>query len=182
MFFVDNKNSTDWGLGIGDWGLGIGYADASFDCDSNNVEESCFNFLTQAMAYTSAVACGALANIKVESDGFQVDINEYGGGGGYGLIQWTGQRNTDLKRWCPQNGYDYTTLEGQLSFMQHELVTDWGAMNNKLAALGDDASSCQEAAEIWCLEYEIPADKYAKAAERAQLAMNEFYPKYCGGW
>ena len=166
-----------YGFGTPDYGVG---PIDGFDCDSNNVEGSCFNFLTQAMGYNVAAACGALANIRVESDGFQVDIEEYGGGGGYGLIQWTATRNTRLKSWCPQNGYDYTTLEGQLAYLQYEMINYYGGAHEKLLAVSDDANGCREAAIVWCSEFEGPEDLPNEAYRRADIAINEFYPKYGG--
>lgn len=36
--------------------------------------------------------------------------------GGYGLLQWTYSRKTDLFNWCYGNGYDPNTVTGQVMF------------------------------------------------------------------
>ena len=41
--------------------------------------------------------------------------------GGYGLLQWTYSRKTDLFNWCYGNGYDPNTVTGQVMFFVHEL-------------------------------------------------------------
>ena len=69
--------------------------------------------------FSEAAAAGVIGNMAQES-GFEPNINEYSGGGGYGLAQWTGTRRNDLINWCNSNGYDYRTLEGQLNFLIYE--------------------------------------------------------------
>ena len=88
---------------------------------SMNVEASganataIFKFFVNTMNYSSAAACGVLANIKAESD---FNPHCYGDNGtSYGICQWHNSRFTALKNWCSQNGYDYTTLNGQLSYL-----------------------------------------------------------------
>ena len=52
--------------------------------------------------------------------------SENGSDGGYGLCQWTNTgsgdaaRRTNLINWCNANGYDYTTVKGQVAFMDYE--------------------------------------------------------------
>lgn len=41
--------------------------------------------------------------------------------GGYGLLQWTYSRKTDLFNWCYGNGYDPNTVTGQVMFFAYEL-------------------------------------------------------------
>lgn len=41
--------------------------------------------------------------------------------GGYGLLQWTYSRKTDLFNWCYGNGYDPNTVTGQVMFFVYEL-------------------------------------------------------------
>lgn len=85
---------------------------------SGTNEERTYNFL-RANGFTAQAACGVMANIWAES-GFQITVEEYSGGGGYGLCQWTGGRRTNLVNWCQSNGYTYTTLDGQLNFFLYE--------------------------------------------------------------
>ena len=83
------------------------------------VERSVFQFLTAELGLNSAAACGVLANIEAESN---FSLTAYGDGGtSYGLCQWLGDRRSSLVSWCTNNALDYTTLTGQLKYMQHEL-------------------------------------------------------------
>lgn len=58
-------------------------------------EEKTWNYFI-ARGLTSIGAAGAMGNISHES-GFRVSAEEYSGGGGFGLIQWTGPRRTKLE-------------------------------------------------------------------------------------
>ena len=62
--------------------------------------------------------CGMLGNMQGES-GIVSDMDEIGGGGGYGLVQWTPK--SMLTDWAKQNGLDYKTLETQCKRIQWEL-------------------------------------------------------------
>ena len=56
-------------------------------------EEATFFYLTETLGYNAAAACGIMANIRHESN---FTPGSYGGGGSYGLCQWTGGR----RDWC----------------------------------------------------------------------------------
>ena len=109
-----------------------------------------FKFLINNMSYSSAAACGVLANIKAESD---FNPNCYGDNGtSYGICQWHNSRFTALKNWCSQNGYDYTTLNGQLYYLKKELsanmnctpfVRQYDILSNRWGDL-----LCQEESQI----------------------------------
>lgn len=86
---------------------------------TGSVEEQIWNFL-RANGFSAAATAGIMGNMYAES-GMIVTVEEYSGGGGYGLCQWTGSRRTDLFNWCANNGYDATTLEGQLNFLLYEV-------------------------------------------------------------
>lgn len=94
-------------------------ASGSSALGTGSVEEQIWNFL-RANGFTAEAAAGVMGNMFAES-GCQANIEEYSGGGGFGLCQWTGSRRTDLVNWCANNGYDYTSLEGQLNFLLYEL-------------------------------------------------------------
>ena len=121
-------------------------SDSSGIFGTGSVEEQVWNFL-RANGFSAAAAAGIMGNMFAES-GFIVDVEEYGGGGGYGLCQWTGSRRTDLINWCTNNGYDYTTLEGQLNFLLYE-VEAYGLEYYK------DIQSVEEATMVWLDKYEI---------------------------
>lgn len=88
---------------------------------TGSIEEQIWNFL-RANGFSAEAAAGVMGNMYAESN-CTPNIEEYGGGGGFGLCQWTASRRTDLVNWCANNGYDYKSLEGQLNFMLYEVET-----------------------------------------------------------
>lgn len=72
-----------------------------------------------ARGWTSQAIAGMLGNMVSES-GIKPDIWEYGGGDGYGLVQWT--PSSSVRNWCQSNGYNYTTLEGQCAYIQYQMT------------------------------------------------------------
>lgn len=145
---------------------------------ARTVEETVFNFCRQVLGLNTAATCGALANIDKES-GFQ--IGAIGDAGtSFGICQWHASRNTALRSWCGNNGKDYTTLDGQLWYMKHELETTHTATLNALKAAPDTQQGAYEAAKAWCIKFEVPADKEAKAEDRGNIARYTYWPKYTG--
>ena len=69
--------------------------------------------------WTSNSICGLLGNMQGES-GIIADLNEAGGGGGYGLVQWTPK--SVLTNWASQNGLSYSTVDTQCRRIQWELA------------------------------------------------------------
>lgn len=45
--------------------------------------------------------------------------------GGYGLLQWTYSRKSDLFNWCYAAGLDATSAEGQVAFLVYELQSTY---------------------------------------------------------
>lgn len=60
-----------------------------------------------ADGWTQPAIAAMLGNIQAESN-FDPCIEELSGGGGYGLIQWTGVRRTDLAAVCPESECNIT--------------------------------------------------------------------------
>ena len=119
---------------------------AGGDVSGNTTEERIWNFL-RANGFTAEAAAGAMGNMFAES-GMIVDVEEYSGGGGYGLCQWTGSRRTDLVNWCKNNGYGYNTLEGQLNFLMYELKA-----RNQLSLR--ELTNVEEATRRWLTDFEV---------------------------
>lgn len=106
MDAIENQKEETKG---GDFSFGGGYTD----------EELTWNFL-RSIGATAEAAAGIMGVWKHES-GVHADVEQIGGGGGYGLAQWTGVRRTALVNWCNANEYSYKTMEGQLHFFEYEL-------------------------------------------------------------
>ena len=145
--------------------------------DSYSVEKRCFLFLTREMKLNTAAACGILANIERECS---FNVNDASYDGGYGLVQWTGSRNTKLKNWCKENGYDYKTLEGQLWFLKYELETSQVKTYNYLKNVADTPAGAYDAAYYFCYYFEIPVNKAAQSVTRGNLAKDKYWVRYSG--
>ena len=133
---------------------------------TGTVEERIWNFL-RANGFSAAAAAGIMGNMYAES-GFIVNVEEYSGGGGYGLCQWTGERRTNLINWCNSNGYDYTTLEGQLNFMLYE-ISARGMDYYK------DIQSVEEATMVWLDKFEVAG---ARVEGKRLNAANKYYNQW----
>ena len=143
---------------------------------SGSNEEIIFRFLTQEMGYSNAAACGVMANIKYES-GYKATS---GGdkGTSYGIVQWHGSRKTRLINWCQKNGYDYTTLKGQLYFLQYELKTYYPSVHNKLKAIPNTEQGAYDAGYDFCYRYEAPSNRASRAATRGNYAKTTLWQRY----
>ena len=133
---------------------------------TGTVEERIWNFL-RANGFSAAAAAGIMGNMYAES-GFIVNVEEYSGGGGYGLCQWTGERRTNLINWCNSNGYDYTTLEGQLNFMLYE-ISARGMDYYK------DIQSVEEATMVWLDKFEVAG---VRVEGKRLNAANKYYNQW----
>ena len=135
-----------------------------------------FYFLTSYLGLNTAAACGVLANMEHES-GF--NVHAVGDGGdAYGLCQWN-SRNWELRAFCSSNGYDYTTMEGQLYFLEYELNTGYSGVFNYLLSVPDTGEGAYDAAYYFCVYFEIPENKEAKGHSRGASARDSYYPIYC---
>ena len=130
------------------------------------------------MEFNSAAACGIIANMNAESTGLVADQEEIGGGGGYGICQWTGSRRDDLVSWCESNGYDYATLEGQLWFFRYEINEITPGLVSTLKSVPNTAEGAYNAAVAFCKQYEIPENTASAAIIRGQSAKSDFWPTY----
>ena len=150
-----------------------------------------FNFLIDEMGFNEAAASGVLANIEKES-GFRNDVIEYGytweTGGGYGICQWTNTprlsstgRRSNLVNWCTNNGYDYTSLIGQLYYLKYELNTSYyyNSVTKILLSVPNTAEGAYQAGYTWCYSFEIPAGYNTGVSDlRGSVAQNTYWPKY----
>ena len=126
--------------------------------------------IDQAIAYfegqgwTRAQAVGIVANLDAES-GMDPNINQIGGGPGYGLAQWEGPRQADFRAWAGKDIRQSSFAE-QLQFIQWELDNTEAAAGRALRGADDPG----EAASIVTRRYERPADSAGEAVRRADRA------------
>lgn len=143
------------------------------------VERQILEFATEEMGLNVAAACGILANIEAESNFRTGCIGD--NGTSYGLCQWHNSRFQDLKSYCLLRGLDYTTVEGQLQFMFHELKTTYPGTYNKLLRVPNTSQGAYDAAWAWCIYYERPAGMETSAAKRGRTAQMKYWMRYGTG-
>ncbi len=143
---------------------------------SLQVERQILAFVTEEMGLNTAAACGILANIEAESNFRTNCVGD--NGTSYGLCQWHNSRFQDLKSFCLLRGLDYTTLEGQLQFMFHELKTTYPGTYNKLLRVPNTSQGAYDAAWAWCIYYERPAGMETSAAKRGRNAQMKYWLRY----
>lgn len=163
-----------------------------FSVYAESNEQIIYNFLKNNIGLNTAAACGVLANIQKESN-FRNDVVEYGytwsSGGGYGICQWTNSprtsssgRRTNLVNWCNNNGYDYTTLNGQLNYLKYELNTSYyyNLVTKRLLSVNNDADGAYWAGYYWCYYFEVPSGYNTGVSEtRGNIAKTTYWPRYC---
>ncbi|MBR5826433.1 MAG: fibronectin type III domain-containing protein [Clostridia bacterium] len=151
----------------------------SANASTSNVKKI-YNFLTDELGFNSAAACGILANIERESDfNPKLVIRDSNGLPSGGICQWNGGRFKNLKNYCNNNGYDYLTIEGQLSYLNYELQkSSYKHIYNYLKNVSNNASGAYNAAHYWCYYFEVPANRATRAKQRATIAQNDYWPVY----
>lgn len=146
---------------------------AVFTSHAKTVEETIFDYLINKMGFNSAAACGILANIEKESS-FNPTV--YGDNDtSYGLCQWHGVRFTNLRRYCDEHSLDYTTVEGQLEFLNYEL-SSLPKIVKYMRSVADTADGAYDAAYYWCYNFEIPANREQNSILRGELARTKYWP------
>ena len=148
-------------------------ADPIFADASSSNELKIYRYLTERANYSSAVACGILANMKAESNFSPISGTSY-----RGLCQWSASRFSLLETWCKENGLDPLSLEGQLSYLKYDLTNRYPAYHKALIAMENNAQGAYDAGYYFSYYYERPADKEAKSKKRGNAAKSTYWPKY----
>ena len=109
-------------------------------------------------AYTPKQACGIMGNLQHESGLNPKAVSQVPGEESFGLAQWNPavNRKQELFEYCTLNGYDPTSLNGQLKFLKYDLDKTPGYRVDK--NLGDlkDAPTVEIASKIFEFRYERP--------------------------
>ena len=141
--------------------------------------EDIFNFMREEMGFNIAAACGVLANIQSESSfrptASMVDTN---GLTSYGLCQWNGPRFESLKSFCAANGYDYQSVQGQLSYLKYELEHSEASACARVKNVENTADGAYQAGYNWARYFERCSSVYFES--RAVLARDTYWPMYSG--
>lgn len=133
-----------------------------------------FDYLTDELGYNVAAACGIMANIYAESSYSPTNAS----GGSYGLCQWLGNRRSNLYSWCSANGYSSSSIEGQLSFLNHELQSSYSSVYNYLLSVDNTSEGAGDAAWYFCYYYEAPANRSGQSSRRSSMASGSLWSQY----
>lgn len=120
-----------------------------FTAGSENKQSVCLTLKNSG--YSDVGIAALLGNIQAESS-----FNPAADNGSHGgICQWgyTG-RYLNLKSFRP---YDYTTLEGQVLFMIHELGSSYSSLDEKLR---NGVGTANDLGDAVCMKYEAPGRKY----------------------
>ena len=146
-----------------------------YTSDKYSNEEIIYAFLLNECGFNSAAACGVLANIRAESNFRPEALNSIGC---YGICQWYAGRRTRLNDFCAENGYDSSTLVGQLWYLKYELQNHYKGTWNYLHGVSNDAQGAYDAAYYWCYYFEVPGNRTANSIKRGNSAQDTYWPKY----
>ena len=123
----------------------------------------------KAKGWNDDVCAGIMGNIMAECGGGTLEISAYLDGDGktsFGLCQWHNERKTNMLKFNDKN-YNTTTnlppIEHQIDFIEYEL-------NLYNIDIIDSDKNYEEVAYEFCVEFEIPKNKYKKAEQRKQFA------------
>ena len=142
---------------------------------SGSNEYIIFNFLINEMKLNRAATMGVMANIYFESSYRPVIDGD--GGTSFGICQWHAGRKTNLINWCSEHNLDYTTLEGQLRFLQYELPTSYPSVDSYIRQVENTADGAYDAAYYFCFNFEAPANRTAQSTKRGNYAKDTLFPK-----
>jgi uncharacterized repeat protein (TIGR02543 family) len=140
-------------------------------------EKKVYNFAKKKLKLNTAAACGVLSNIESESSfNPTASVIDTNGKISYGICQWNASRFDDLKNYCSSNGYDYTSIEGQLKFLKYELEHSESSAFSKIKNVENTADGAYTAGYNWARYFERCASVYFEG--RAKRARDVYWAKY----
>ena len=134
---------------------------SAVNLSGGTAQEQIMNYITGTMGLNRAAACGIVAHMRHESS---LNPQAYNPSGYYGLCQWGGGRYENLMNWCGANGLDYTTIGGQLQFMNMELSGAYAGVLSQLQSVEDSADGAYDAAWAFGMSYEVSGEYLADLA------------------
>lgn len=135
--------------------------------DTMTTQDKVFEYLKSKGLGTVQIA-GIMGNIEQESS-FIPDCIE-SNGIGFGLIQWSFQRRTDLFNYA-NDPYD---MYQQLDFLLYELDRQWTGNYKQIFYNSNDV---EEVANAFCWGFERPSKRYANIDYRIKMAQH-YYELY----
>ena len=142
-------------------------------------EKKVYKFAKRKLKLNTAAACGVLANIESESSfNPTISVIDTNGKISYGICQWNASRFDDLRNYCSSNGYDYTSIDGQLKFLKYELEHSEKYAFSKVKNVENTADGAYTAGYNWAKYFERCNSVYFEG--RAKRARDVYWAKYNG--
>lgn len=132
------------------------------------------SFLIRELEIKPSAAAGILANVRWESGFNPTALGD--GGTSYGLCQWHLGRWDDLVEYCNSQDVSWTTVEGQLMFLVHELKTKYPGLIERMQTCKDDDEGAYDIAFDFSMTFERPAGMEASASMRGYSASRTMFP------
>ena len=151
-------------------------SDGAYTGEVTEDAASVYAYLRYQMGLNPAAACAVMANLDAESHFNPHAVGD--NGTSYGICQWHLGRKTRLEEYCNGNGLDYTTMEGQLAYLEYELKTVYTGTWNTLTSVENSAQGAYEGAHYMCLHFEVPQDAESTSVRRGNTARDTFWPQY----
>lgn len=101
--------------------------DPDFEIQISQIHKDVYKKL-KTFNLTDEAIFAVMGVINKESS-FDTGVENWLGDGGFGLLQWTGGRRTNLENFCRQHGYEVDSVEGQLEFFIYELEKSYSEKN-----------------------------------------------------
>lgn len=132
-------------------------AAASVKLDANDATlKQIFTLLTQSGQFNAVQAAAVMGNMYAES-GFNSAAVEGGNGIGYGLVQWSFGRRTNLENFAKQKGVAASDIPMQIEFLTNEYSQSYkSTLSGTAFAAGTDVAAATEA---WMNGFEVPFNK-----------------------
>ncbi len=152
-----------------------GYGDFS----GNTNIEKCWNFFT-SRGYSKEAAAGIIGNLMQESTPSVLPDYHQVGGPGYGIAQWgyNDGRRQNLERMAAQWGYEPSSIEAQLLFIDWEMnggdSTTLALLNSRCGGIAGfkSLSDVSSATQLFCTCFERAGN--AMMANRISFALSVY--------
>lgn len=165
--------------------VSTGGSTSNWTATGGSIEQKTWNAIRGA-GYSPIATAAAMGNIQAES-GFNPNIIEAGGGGGFGLCQWTGGRRTQLENFAKSKGKSPGDIDVQLEFLLVEIANRVSSNSLSLTYEGKkwrmstwrDSQNLSDATTAFMACFEVPnqSPSINHISRRRQYAQG-FYAKY----
>lgn len=150
--------------------------------NDKQLAQAAYNTFTK-LGWTPEAACAGLGNLQWESGGhFDVHAKEGGGGGGYGLPQFTGSTLAQARQIASQQHFNFDTIEGQCETLVYSIEHGGQWMNKDGTSYQQFKTSkdIAKAARAFCTDYERPKVGMEHYEQRVQDAQ-QWAAAFCKG-